>query len=553
MCDDTILRRLVLNHNGNGNSLGFCRNLLLEDVETSHNNWRGDWSGWHGWEVCGIKAMFCHGVLFRRHRALDNRTGGLWLDTDNENWVAQDCEWSGNDTGLGLENNQGPLAFVNCTMADNRWCGITIDKSENGMLAGCTIVRNTGAQVNVGGPPKAAFTNWETKQNVETICRNWVFDRNLVAADTKELFWAQTSDTNYLTSRASGPLVCMPKWDAFLLTLTSRGNLWYHPLQAPFVVGSLASGEPLIGLTFSEWRAVTAQDLDSLFGDPQFVGARQRDFRLRQTSPALAWEQRVALTAAELAESRSIISTRLRKYAEHLAALRGLPDPGPFPRAAGRRDQDWQVVDLSGVLNRPLTGTDGWIGIPFETLPVGRSLFAGVPFVIADPTQHGGRGAVALRSATILTTLGQEVPVSVEAPIGRKAEVVYILHGAGWVKEHGRIGRYELVYEDGSIATLPVVAYGPEASEPAKAEQQRRSANVQDWWPTNVQFANDSARFALVPALNGAAEGKRYLYVLEWPNPRPTETIRALRLSGDPVVPGSLLVLGVALLAVTEP
>jgi hypothetical protein len=205
-------------------------------------------------------------------------------------------------------------------------------------------------------------------------------------------------------------------------------------------------------------------------------------------------------------------------------------------------------VDLSTALNRPLTGTDGWIGMPLDALQFGRGVFAGIPFVVADPSEHGSRGAVALRSATITKTLGQEVPASAEVPIGRKAGVVYVLHGAGWVKEHGRIGRYELVYESGATETLPVVAYGPEAATTDKAEQQRQAANVQDWWPTNVQFANDRARFALVPALNGAADGKRYLYVVEWPNPRPDETIKALRLCGEPTVSGSLLVLGVTLL-----
>lgn len=548
MCDNTILRRLVLNHNGNGNALGFCRNLLLEDVDTSYNNWRGDWSGWRGWEVSGIKAMFCHGVLFRRHRALDNRTGGLWLDTDSADWVMEDCEWSGNDGGLGLENNQGPLAIVNCTMADNDSSGITIDKTENGILAGCTLANNTGAQINVGGPPVAAFTNWETKQALNTSCRNWVFDRNLVATDTTNLFWAQTGDRNYLTCRVAGALVCVPQWDTFLVTLTSRGNLWYHPLSAPFQVGSLATGELIVGLTPDEWRGVTGQDLDSLFGDPQFVDARKRDFRPRPTSPACAWEERQPLTAARLAEIREAMGFRLRKYAERLAQLHTPPDPGPFPQAVGKGDQDWHMVDLSGVLNRPLTGTDGWIGMPFEALPIGRRLFAGIPFMVADPAQHGGRGAVALRSATIRKTLGEEVPASVEVPIGGRADFVYILHGAGWVKEHGQIGRYELLFEDGETAALPVVAYGPEAA-PEQAEQQRQTANVQDWWPTATQFANDCVRFAVVPDPQGQLEGRRYLYVVEWPNPCPHETIKALRLCGDPTASGSLLVLSVTLLA----
>jgi hypothetical protein len=205
-------------------------------------------------------------------------------------------------------------------------------------------------------------------------------------------------------------------------------------------------------------------------------------------------------------------------------------------------------VDLSAALNRPLTGVDGWIGMPLERLLPGKRAFAGIPFAIADPTQHAGLGAIALRSATITRTLGKEVPASVEIPIDRKAAVVYLLHGAGWVKEHGRIGRYELVYDDGTTAELPVVAYGPEAPTPDQAEQQRTASNIQDWWPTAAHFSNDAARFAMIPDPNGTPEGKRYLYVVEWPNPHPTQAIKALRMSGEPTVSGSLLVLAVALL-----
>jgi parallel beta-helix repeat protein len=548
MCDNTILRRLTLNHNGNGNAIGFCRNLLLEDVDTSYNNWRGDWSGWHGWEVCGIKAMFCHGVLFRRHRAVDNQTGGLWLDTDTENMVMEDCEWSRDDGGLGLENNQGPIAIVNCTMAHNRSSGITIDKSENGVLAGCTIVGNTGAQINVGGPPVASFTNWETKQALKTSCRNWVFERNVVATDATGIFWGQTGDNNYLTPRAAGALLCMPQWDTFLVTLTSRGNLWYHPLAAPFQVGSLATGELIVGLTPDEWRGLAGQDLDSVFADPQFFDMRRGDFRLRPTSPAFRWEQRPPLGPERLAQIRGDMGFRLQKYAGRLRRLHAPPDPGAFPRAATVRDQDWQPVDISAALNRPLTGADGWIGMPLDRVSPGRHVFAGIPFAIADPAQHGGMGAVALRSASITKTLSREAPASVEVPVNRKAAAVYILHGAGWVKEHGRIGRYVLVFEDGTTSEVPVVAYGPEAATPDQSDRQRIASNIQDWWPTAAQFSNDRARFVVIPDPNGMPEGNRYLYVLEWPNPRPEQTIRALRMSGEPAVSGSLLVLAVALL-----
>ncbi len=79
------LRRCTFNGNGwQGLSVGYrLDNYLMEDCESSYNNWRGHTGLQYGWDAAGAKAFAVDGhtgFILRGHRSFANLTSGFWLD-----------------------------------------------------------------------------------------------------------------------------------------------------------------------------------------------------------------------------------------------------------------------------------------------------------------------------------------------------------------------------------------------------------------------------------------------------------------------------------------
>src|SRR5262249_53898615 len=74
------IKNCVANHNGGKGMNGVTGNSLIEDCETSWNNWRGAQSGFLGWASAAIKVARVNNLVFRRHVAVGNETGGIWFD-----------------------------------------------------------------------------------------------------------------------------------------------------------------------------------------------------------------------------------------------------------------------------------------------------------------------------------------------------------------------------------------------------------------------------------------------------------------------------------------
>jgi hypothetical protein len=104
--------------------LGFlatsCDNLLLENVETCMNNWRGAWAAaWRG-SPSGFKIMKSNQVTVRRLRSLRNDATGAWFDEENSNVRIEDSVFFGNRRGLHLEASAGPFLVRRCSFMSNR-------------------------------------------------------------------------------------------------------------------------------------------------------------------------------------------------------------------------------------------------------------------------------------------------------------------------------------------------------------------------------------------------------------------------------------------------
>jgi len=92
-----------------------------------------------------------------------------------------------------------------------------------------------------------------------------------------------------------------------------------------------------------------------------------------------------------------------------------------------------------------------------RTVPVGRRMFAGVPFDVIDPDQNGGASCIALKSVN----RPYFPPKVTGIPVGAAGvDVLHFLHACGWGDmklEGSALLRYRLNYADGSSVDIPAV------------------------------------------------------------------------------------------------
>jgi len=176
-------------------------------------------------------------------------------------------------------------------------------------------------------------------------------------------------------------------------------------------------------------------------------------------------------------------------------------------------------VDLSKVVNRALAdeqaddGKGGWTdqgpGYDMNGLETGMQTVRGVPFRLLSPL-----------SCVVLDSFRRPqstLPKSVVVPVGRKADVLYILHSGAWLTPGKRHWTYIARYADGKSESIPVVA----------------GVNVRDWSNANVaDFENTKTmRTSVWPQFVGNALSPTCgIYEMEWLNPRPAVVIDEIQM-----------------------
>jgi hypothetical protein len=115
------LRNVRANHNGYGNGSAQGSYLRLENIETSYNNWRGDWGGFYGWDVAGIKMLDTHHAVIKGYRSVGNKCAGFWLDWNNSDIQIDNAFWAHNKgSGVFFEISQGPITMRDSVIAFQR-------------------------------------------------------------------------------------------------------------------------------------------------------------------------------------------------------------------------------------------------------------------------------------------------------------------------------------------------------------------------------------------------------------------------------------------------
>lgn len=518
------LRRCAFNGNGwQGLSVGYrVDNYVMEDCESSYNNWRGHTGLQYGWDAAGCKAFALDGqtgFVLRGHRAFANLTSGFWFDqsfTPRSPIQIEDSFFIGNRFGsqLYLEKLTGPV--------DVQRNVIWNDAGTRGIDGTSWNVNLAGNVLYTASDDHAAIYLHKrgTESEYANYSRDWTLRNNLV-----------------VSAAPSSPLLqndCTPQqYRGFLDTLTAEGNV-YHSV-APDRAFPLPDGG-WGGL--DAWRQATGQEARSTWADPQLAAAESFD-----------WTVENAEVAAQLGDLPDPISADDRARLEHaiaqaerylsITAAAGHGSGPAFTRARNAIENHWRPIDLAAVANRPLLGPDGWIGggNALPHLDAGRHVFAGVPFDIPDP---GGDASVALalRSEKMTQTDGDPLADSAELTLGVKAPAVYVLHGAGWIgDESGRVATYELVFADGQRHAVEVVPASADAAQP----------NIGEWYHAFPVFDNPATRH--VSLLGHGQSPGATLYVLEIPNPRPEATITSLRMRSEPGRDTGVIVLAVTALS----
>ena len=251
---NSTARETAVNHNGEMGIDGYkLKNISMEGVETSYNNWRGAWGHFVTWETGGAKFLLLHGGVFNNYTAIGNQGRGIWFDTDNMDITIDHAFLAQNLVGgIDLEANMGPFAIQDSRICNNQREGVQNNDSESVRLVGNVIYNNQKGQIMIfGGSEPRAGINWETHAAFEATSGKWFLSGNtIMGADAKQPVY----ETLLFPGQVPGD---------FLTTLSSDYNTWFNPQnRSAFHMG------PNQDVDFPAWQSLSSQDKHSNFASP---------------------------------------------------------------------------------------------------------------------------------------------------------------------------------------------------------------------------------------------------------------------------------------------
>ncbi len=235
--EDVTVRRSKFNYCGMVGITMMGRDILLEDCETSYNNWRHTNPGQHSG---GMKNVLCQNMVVRRHVAMDNWGAGLWFDIDCRDIVIEECLAVDNIVGIQYEISL-PQTIIRNNVCIGNALGIWSSTS-----SGVTIDHNTC----VGGD-EGLRLHVDDRADGNVGLRRNVVTRNLCAA-------------NRLCA------LMLPPDGPFASENSSDHNLFFSPSASAHFKPRFTPG--VAGL--AAWREMSGQDLHSVEADPRFADQR---------------------------------------------------------------------------------------------------------------------------------------------------------------------------------------------------------------------------------------------------------------------------------------
>lgn len=233
---NVIIRNTVTNFNGAlGMTMGGVQNVLIENGESSYNNWRGAYWGATGWAPCGFKFAYLDGAIIRDYEVMQNHATGGWMDDGNKN-VLFERFYSINNfrAGLSLEANFGPIVIRDSIFYGNT-VGINGFDNSGVLIQDSFIFDNSTGQVRMAGSTSLTEEQllqlpegWQRgRQSKRHIPENWTLENNFIGMTR-----AQGNPYFYRIDVRGGGMLDEnnePRYKDFPDTFTSLNNKYAHP------------------------------------------------------------------------------------------------------------------------------------------------------------------------------------------------------------------------------------------------------------------------------------------------------------------------------------
>ena len=215
----------------------------------------------------------------------------------------------------------------------------------------------------------------------------------------------------------------------------------------------------------------------------------------------------------------------------------------PFLKKTGFHK--WFQLDLTKSANHSMIKEHGWLGAdPLLHFEPGLRSIHGIPFQVIDERRNEGRAVMTFRSPQTHTGNQKTLPIKAKFPLDCTVKALYFLHGCGFAKPVS-FAEYIMHFKNGKNETVQLIPIGI-SPELARKRLGKLKPNIQDWWVEFEQQDFPHSMHAIVFNQADPTEYERYLYTLEWINPRPKDEVDFIEIRVNPKAGPTL-----ALIAIT--
>ena len=160
----------------------------------------------------------------------------------------------------------------------------------------------------------------------------------------------------------------------------------------------------------------------------------------------------------------------------------------------------------------------------FSHMPLGKQVFAGVPFEIIDPAQNGGKSVIVMAGTERSYFPEKTAPVLV----GRKAKYINFLHTMGWNDKNKAVAVYRINYSDGTFTDIELFS----------------GKEIGSWWG-----APKLSRAKIAVESYNTQKDLINMQCFRWKNPVPDKTVESIVIRST----GTAASIAVAAITVEQP
>lgn len=297
--DITLRRNRIVYGAYGGLNIAFSQNLLMEDNDTSFNNWRV--SG--GWAAGAIKIHQAIDTVIRRHTSIGNETGaGLWFDISCGDTLIEDAILIGNRMALDWEISRGMLV-KNSILADSITGNLAVISGMDVVLENCILSGSPGVgQIIFQSANRDANDKIYPAIGRKDAPGKYYLDRLelkdcVIASYPQEKGRKGKTDHNGTVKEGFIPPLFMqhhgnPEWFAAYVAngILSINNIWWTTAAKPYSLRKSYHSKdwrkkaPVCQmLTPAEWQKITGEQKATI-ADPKFANPAKYDFQLQKDS-----------------------------------------------------------------------------------------------------------------------------------------------------------------------------------------------------------------------------------------------------------------------------